>query len=161
METERANLCRIVLMASEEGFVEQVWQLAEALATFLFQRGYHADAKTVHTAGLAAATTICRDTGDVRPLLGMHAALGTAYYAAREHTAAVEQFEHAARLAARLGDDPAAVATLAKMFVWKGLVHRRLGQPTTRSRHCRTRPAWWPTRGSRHDCGSGKSGCST
>jgi tetratricopeptide (TPR) repeat protein len=127
-ETERANLRRIVLMASEAGFADLVWQLAEALVTFLFQRGYYADAITVYTVGLAAAATVYRDTGDARPLLRMHAELGTAYYSAHEHDAAAEQFEQAAALAGELGDDPAAVASLAKMFVWKGLVHRRLGE---------------------------------
>lgn len=129
LETERANICRIVTMASEEGFVELVWQLAEALVTFLFHRGYYADAVAVHASGLAAATTIHRDTGDARPLLKMRAELGTALFAAREHGEAAAQFDQAAQLAAELSDDPAVLATLAKMFVWKGLVHRRLGQP--------------------------------
>ncbi|WP_344854973.1 NB-ARC domain-containing protein [Amycolatopsis ultiminotia] len=128
LETERANLGRIVTMASEAGLAELVWQLAEALVTFLFHRGYHADAITVYTTGLAAAATVRRDTGDARPLLKMHAELGTALFAAHAHEEATEQFEQAAQLAGELGDDPAALATLAKMFVWKGLVHRRLGR---------------------------------
>ncbi|MEC3975468.1 NB-ARC domain-containing protein [Amycolatopsis sp. H20-H5] len=124
---ERANLHRIVAMASEAGFVELVWQLAEALVTFLFHRGHYADAIAVHSYGLAAATEVHK-SGDARPLLKMHAELGTAYFAVHRHAEAAEHFDQAAELASQLGADPAVLATLAKMFVWKGLVHRRLDE---------------------------------
>lgn len=131
LETEMPNLRRMVSMAAEEGFADLTWQLAEAVANFLFQRGRYADAIAVHPLGLAAARQVCQETGDVRPLVALHTELGKAYYSAHEHALAAEQFASAAERIDQLEDAAVAVPVLAKTLVWQGLVHSRLEQYET------------------------------
>ncbi|MBB4689296.1 NB-ARC domain-containing protein [Amycolatopsis jiangsuensis] len=128
LESEAANLRQVVEMASEAGFADLTWQLAEALTNFLFQRSRYADAIAVQTLGLAAAHEVYERTGETRPLIAMHTELGKAYFAAYTHEKAAEQFAEAATRIAGLGDDPDALTMLAKTFVWQGLVHNRMEQ---------------------------------
>ncbi|WP_409186570.1 NB-ARC domain-containing protein [Amycolatopsis sp. VS8301801F10] len=128
LETEMPNLRRIVSMAAEEGFSDLTWELAEAVANFLFQRGRYADAIAVHLLGLAAARQVCQETGDVRPLVVLHTELGKAYYSVHEHALAAEQFAFAAERTDRIAEAAVAVPVLAKTLVWQGLVHSRLGR---------------------------------
>ncbi|MFE3781094.1 NB-ARC domain-containing protein [Amycolatopsis sp. NPDC059090] len=126
LESEAANLREVVAMASDAGFADLTWQLAEALTNFLFQRSRYADAIVVQLLGLSAARTVYAETGAVRPLIVMHTELGKAYFAAYRHGRAAGQFAAAAERIAELGDDADALTMLAKTFAWQGLVHNRM-----------------------------------
>lgn len=128
LETERANLRRVVRAAAEEGLHALTWQLCEALATFYFQRDLFDDAIAVHSLGLAAAIAVREETGDARPVLRMRAELGTAYFSAEDDEAAMEQFEAAAELADGLPGSGEVLFTREKMFQWKSFVHQRRGE---------------------------------
>jgi tetratricopeptide (TPR) repeat protein len=128
LERERPNLRRAVRAAVDERFFDLAWQLCEALVTFYFQRDLYADAIAVHGLGLPAAEDVSGRTGDLRPLLRMHAELGTACYMVHDHEPALRHFETSAALAARIDDAEISVVHRAKMTVWTALVHRRLGR---------------------------------
>ncbi|GAA5043073.1 NB-ARC domain-containing protein [Nocardia callitridis] len=124
LELERANLRRALSTAADEGFHELAWQLCEALFTFYFQRDLYADAIAAYRVGSASAQWITADTGDARPQLRMCIELGTAYFAVREHDAAMREFRNAEELATGLRDE-VSVASLAKTFAWQAFVHQR------------------------------------
>lgn len=125
LESERANLRRAVEAATDDFLNDRAWQLAEALATFYFQRDLFSDAIAVHSTGLVAAQRIYEKTGDARPMLFMHTELGTAYFSAKDDEAAYGQFAAATALAETLPGDAAVLYTRAKIFQWKSFVQHR------------------------------------
>ncbi|GAA4012875.1 hypothetical protein GCM10022247_39360 [Allokutzneria multivorans] len=129
-DLERPNLRRAVRMALDERLDQLAWQLGEAMVTYLFQRDLSDDAIDIYSTGLVAARRIQEDPadGDARPLLRMHAELGTAYFSAKDNDRALEQFDQALALADRLpAHSEAVLVTTAKTLVWKAFDHSRRG----------------------------------
>ncbi|MBM7491605.1 tetratricopeptide (TPR) repeat protein [Micromonospora luteifusca] len=119
LETERADLVRMVLSASESGFREYSWRLARAIWRFYYIRGYFEDIILTHRHALRAAEA----TGDVDAMALTNNYLASAYVRTGNNRGALDHLTRAVELSRNSPDVLNAAryrANLAAVYWWSG-----------------------------------------
>ncbi|MEU7753357.1 BTAD domain-containing putative transcriptional regulator [Micromonospora sp. NPDC049171] len=119
LETERADLVRMVSSARESGFHEYSWRLARAIWRFCYIRGYFEDIILTHRHALSAAEA----TGDVEAMALMNNYLASAYVRTGNNRGALDHLTRAVELSRSSPDSANAAryrSNLAAVYWWSG-----------------------------------------
>jgi tetratricopeptide (TPR) repeat protein len=107
-ERERTNLVAATRSASEVGYYQHVWRLADAIATAFDRRGFYADSRSVRELAVLAA----REIGDRDAEGSSLMSLGMVHVSIGDHTEARHYLEAALRLAQEDGHARGQCSTL-------------------------------------------------
>ncbi|WCN81496.1 AfsR/SARP family transcriptional regulator [Micromonospora sp. LH3U1] len=119
LETERADLVRMVLSALESGFHEHSWRLARAIWRFCYIRGYFEDIILTHRHALSAAEA----TGEIEAMALTNNYLASAYVRTGDNRGALDHLTRAVDLSRNSPDVLNAAryrANLAAVYWWSG-----------------------------------------
>lgn len=120
LRDERANLIRLVELASAHGFDDLCWRLAATVRHYFEWTGHFADQIAVGSIGLAAAER----SGDCKSTAMLSNVLGSASWKLGRLARAVEYYTRALELRRELGDSRGVAALLANL----GLVELDSGE---------------------------------
>ncbi|HEX6358058.1 AfsR/SARP family transcriptional regulator [Actinophytocola sp.] len=141
LDAERRNLVAACAHAATRGLASHAIGLANALFRYL-EGGHHADALTVHTYGLRAATESGDRAGEAYALTN----LGAVYRLLGQYDPAIDRLSQALTLHRLTGDRHGEARTLSNL----GIVADRLGQHETAAQYLGDALALYRRLGNRH-----------
>jgi tetratricopeptide (TPR) repeat protein len=122
LDRERAVIVGAIKQAADDGLVDQAWQLAWSITTYLLRRGHWRDVSTAHGAALAA----CRRNGDIVGQAHALNGLASGYARAGRFEEAHPLFIEARGLFEQTGE----LVNRARIHSWLTWLAERRGDPT-------------------------------
>ncbi len=147
LAAEHENLVSVIAAASDRGWWEQCWRLAQCLWRFFFVRGHLQDWIFTHRLALAAALR----TGDLRARAEIRKNLGLAHWRRADFDEALDHHHRALELDEREED----VWGQAKTHNHLGFIHSRMGHHDQAIHHQRQAVVLYHE--ARDDCGQARA----